>query len=94
MSDFRGDGEAALDWVAGYLERVGELPVASKVSPGDVREALAFTARAGEPFEAVLRDLDAAICRASRTGTTRASSATSPTRARTPGSSPSSSSRL
>ena len=41
MSDFRGDGEAALDWVAGYLERVGDLPVASSVSPGDVRAKLA-----------------------------------------------------
>ena len=62
MSDFRGDGEAALDWVAGYLERVGELPVASKVSPGDVRGKLSpFPPEQGEPFEAVLRDLDAAI---------------------------------
>ena len=37
VSDFRGDGRAALDWVAEYLERVGELPVASSVSPGEVR---------------------------------------------------------
>jgi hypothetical protein len=62
MSDFRGDGEAALDWVAGYLERVGELPVASPVSPGEVRARLPPSPpERGEPFEAVLRDLDAAI---------------------------------
>jgi len=62
VSDFRGDGDAALDWVAGYLERVGELPVASSVSPGDVRAKLAPSPpERGEPFEAVLRDLDTAI---------------------------------
>jgi aromatic-L-amino-acid decarboxylase len=62
VSDFRGDGDAALDWVAGYLERVGELPVASSVSPGDVRAKLPLSPpERGEPFEAVLRDLDAAI---------------------------------
>jgi hypothetical protein len=62
VSDFRGDGEAALDWVAGYLERVGELPVASSVSPGEVRAKLAPSPpEHGEPFEAVLRDLDEAI---------------------------------
>ena len=64
MSDFRGDGEAALDWVAGYLERVGELPVAASVSPGEVRAKLAASPpEQGEPFEAVLRDLDEAIRR-------------------------------
>ena len=62
MSAFRSDGEAALDWVAGYLERVGELPVASQVSPGEVRSQLsASPPEQGEPFEAILRDLDAAI---------------------------------
>ena len=62
MSGFRGDGRAALDWVAAYLERVGELPVASSVSPGDVRARLpASPPERAEPFEAVLRDLDDVI---------------------------------
>jgi aromatic-L-amino-acid decarboxylase len=62
MSDFRSDGQAAIDWVASYLERVGELPVAASVAPGEVRSRLSATPPAhGEPFEAVLRDLDAAI---------------------------------
>jgi aromatic-L-amino-acid decarboxylase len=59
---FREDGQAALDWVARYLERVGELPVASGVAPGDVRSRLpASPPERGEPFEAVLRDLDETI---------------------------------
>ncbi len=56
------DGQAALDWVASYLERVGELPVASSVSPGEIRARLPVSPpEHGEPFEAVLRDLDEAI---------------------------------
>jgi aromatic-L-amino-acid/L-tryptophan decarboxylase len=56
---FRDDGAAALDWVAGYLERVPELPVLATVEPGDVRARLpASPPDEGEPFAAVLRDLD------------------------------------
>jgi aromatic-L-amino-acid decarboxylase len=56
---FREDGVAALDWVARYLERVGELPVLAQVSPGEVRASLGSQPpERGEPFEAVLRDLD------------------------------------
>jgi len=33
VSDFRADGALAVDWVASYLERVGELPVLSRVDP-------------------------------------------------------------
>jgi aromatic-L-amino-acid decarboxylase len=62
VSDFRGDGRAALDWVAEYLERVGELPVASSASPGEVRARLpASPPERAEPFEAVLHDLDDVI---------------------------------
>jgi aromatic-L-amino-acid decarboxylase len=59
---FREDGQAALDWVADYLERVGELPVASSVSPREVRTRLpASPPEHGEPFEAIIRDLDETI---------------------------------
>ncbi|MEX2102802.1 MAG: aminotransferase class V-fold PLP-dependent enzyme, partial [Gaiellaceae bacterium] len=59
MSDFRGDGAAALEWVANNLERVDGLPVASKVAPGEVRAQLpSAPPDQGEPFTAVLRDLD------------------------------------
>jgi aromatic-L-amino-acid decarboxylase len=56
---FREDGRRALDWAADYLERVGELPVATKVDPGDIRARLpASPPERGEPFADVLRDLD------------------------------------
>jgi aromatic-L-amino-acid decarboxylase len=56
---FREDGEAALDWVAGYLERRRDLPVLAQVQPGELRARLPRTAPdQGEPFAAVLADLD------------------------------------
>jgi len=56
---FRDDGAAALEWAAAYLERVRELPVLASVAPGEIRDALPATApETGEPFAAVLRDLD------------------------------------
>jgi aromatic-L-amino-acid/L-tryptophan decarboxylase len=59
MSDFRRDGAAAIEWAARYLERVGDLPVLAQVEPGDVRARLpASPPERGEPFDAVLRDLD------------------------------------
>jgi len=56
---FRDDGAAAVDWVASYLERVGELPVLAQVEPGELRASLpASPPETAEPFAAVLRDLD------------------------------------
>ena len=56
---FRDDGQAALDWVAGYLERVGEYPVLAQVEPGDIRARLPESPPdRPEPFANVLRDLD------------------------------------
>ena len=55
----REDGATALEWVARYLERVGELPVLAQVEPGEIRSRLpAAPPEQGEPFAAVLRDLD------------------------------------
>jgi aromatic-L-amino-acid decarboxylase len=57
--DLRADGQAALEWAAGYLERVGELPVLAQVSPGEIRARLPRHApEEPEPFANVLRDLD------------------------------------
>jgi aromatic-L-amino-acid decarboxylase len=62
VSTFRDDGALALDWVASYLERVGELPVLSQVEPGAIRDALPASAPdEPEPFAAVLADLDTVL---------------------------------
>jgi aromatic-L-amino-acid decarboxylase len=59
LTDLRADGRAALEWAAAYLERVGDLPVLAQVAPGDIRARLPDAApEEGEPFAAVLRDLD------------------------------------
>jgi aromatic-L-amino-acid decarboxylase len=59
LTDLRTDGEAALEWAARYLERVGELPVLAQVAPGEIRARLPASAPdEGEPFADVLRDLD------------------------------------
>ncbi len=56
---FRDDGAAAVDWVASYLERVGDLPVLAQVEPGELRSRLPVAPpETAEPFAAVLRDLD------------------------------------
>jgi aromatic-L-amino-acid decarboxylase len=61
-SDFRADGAAAVEWVASYLERVDSLPVLAQVAPGEIRSRLPLKApERGEPFSAVLRDLDAVL---------------------------------
>jgi aromatic-L-amino-acid/L-tryptophan decarboxylase len=52
----------AATWVSGYLESVGERPVLSQVSPGDVAARLPERApERGEPFDAILGDLDTLI---------------------------------
>jgi aromatic-L-amino-acid decarboxylase len=59
LTDLRSHGAAALEWAAGYLERVGELPVLAQVQPGEIRARLPRSApEQPEPFSAVLRDLD------------------------------------
>jgi aromatic-L-amino-acid decarboxylase len=60
--EFRRWGQATVEWVARYMERVEDFPVLSPVQPGDVRRLLpAHPPEDGEPFDAVLRDLDATI---------------------------------
>jgi aromatic-L-amino-acid decarboxylase len=59
---FRDDLELASDWADAFLRRVGELPVRPGVEPGDVRAQLPDAPpEHGEPFEAMLRDLDEVI---------------------------------
>jgi len=59
---FRQHGHEVVDWIADYWTRLGEFPVRSQVSPGDVRATLPATApEQGEPFSAVLADLDRVV---------------------------------
>lgn len=59
---FRAHGHEVVDWIADHLGRVESLPVRSQVSPGDVAALLPDAApEAGEPFAAVLADLDRVV---------------------------------
>jgi aromatic-L-amino-acid decarboxylase len=59
---FRDDLDRAADWADAYLRRVGELPVAARVRPGEIRAALPDAPpEHGEPFDAMLRDVDELI---------------------------------
>jgi aromatic-L-amino-acid decarboxylase len=59
---FRDDLDRAADWADAYLQRVGDLPVTPRVSPGEVRASLPDgPPEQGEPFEAMLRDFDELI---------------------------------
>ncbi len=60
--EFRRDGHAMVDWVADYLSSVDRYPVLSQAAPGWVRAQLPQAApQAGEPFSAILADLDKVI---------------------------------
>jgi aromatic-L-amino-acid decarboxylase len=60
--EFRRYGHAVVDWIANYQSQVESYPVVSQVKPGDIRAALPPTPPArGEPFEALLQDMDRVI---------------------------------
>ena len=57
--EFRAHGHEVVEWVASYMERVGELPIVPSVEPGEIRGRLPAAApEEPEPFAALLRDLD------------------------------------
>jgi aromatic-L-amino-acid decarboxylase len=59
---FREDGQAALEWAASYLDRVGDYPVLAQVEPGWLRGQLPPSPpEEGEPFSALLEDMDRLI---------------------------------
>src|SRR6476661_5356313 len=60
--EFRRHGHEVVDWIADYWGRVGGFPVRSQVSPGEVRAGLPAQApEQGEPFSAVLADLERVV---------------------------------
>jgi aromatic-L-amino-acid decarboxylase len=60
--EFRRHGHRLVDWIANYWTELPDLRVVPDVTPGMVRAALPDSApEAGEPFEAILADLDRVI---------------------------------
>jgi aromatic-L-amino-acid decarboxylase len=62
--EFRRAGHALVEWIAAYREQLaaGTLPVQARVGPGDLIAALPAAApEHGEPFAAVLADLERLI---------------------------------
>src|SRR5437764_4352030 len=52
----------AAEWVASYLETVGDRPVLARVSPGEIAASLPQSAPLhGEPIETILKDVDRLI---------------------------------
>ena len=62
LDAFRRNGHALIDWIADYLERLEDRPVAEPVQPGDVRAKLPAAApEQPEPFTELLADLDRVV---------------------------------
>jgi aromatic-L-amino-acid/L-tryptophan decarboxylase len=60
--EFRRHAHELVDWMADYMERVGELPVTPPVGPGDVRRRLPASPPAeGEPFGQLFEDFQRLI---------------------------------
>jgi aromatic-L-amino-acid decarboxylase len=59
---FREEAKRLVDWIADYYEQVEKYPVMAQVAPGQVRASLpAAPPNRGEPFEAMLRDVEQKI---------------------------------
>ncbi len=57
--EFREHGHALVDWLADYMAGVGERDVLPSVAPGEIAARLPAAApEEGEPFAAIMRDLD------------------------------------
>ena len=57
--EFRKRAHEIADWMADYLEGIGERPVRSPSAPGEIAAALPAGAPVhGEPFDAIMADLD------------------------------------
>src|SRR3989440_821885 len=60
--EFRRRGHEVVDWLAKYFERIESFPVLSRVEPGQIHGSLPANPPAeGEPFEAMLKDVEKLI---------------------------------
>ena len=56
---FRQHGYQVVDWIAQYMQEVEHYPVMSRVAPGEIRDKLpSAPPEHGEPFDALLRDVN------------------------------------
>jgi aromatic-L-amino-acid decarboxylase len=61
-ADFRAAGHDVIEWLTEYDRRVEDLPVLSKVAPGEIYASLPEAApESGEPFDAMLDDVERLI---------------------------------
>jgi aromatic-L-amino-acid/L-tryptophan decarboxylase len=59
---FRHDAQRAVDWIAGYLDNIEQLPVLSQVKPGDILASLPQHApESAEQFDVIVKDLQEKI---------------------------------
>ena len=59
---FREEAKRLVDWIADYYEQIEKYPVMAQVGPGDVRASLPPSPPLrGEPFDAVMRDVEQKI---------------------------------
>jgi aromatic-L-amino-acid decarboxylase len=59
---FREEAKRLIDWIADYYEQIEKYPVMAQVAPGAVRGSLpALPPDRGEPFDAMLRDVEQKI---------------------------------
>jgi len=60
--DFRKYGYQVVDWIANYLDHVGEMPVLSQIAPGDIkRHQPDHAPDRGESMDELLADVDRII---------------------------------
>jgi aromatic-L-amino-acid decarboxylase len=60
--EFRRNGHAVIDWIADYHSRIESFPVLSQAKPGQIRASLpAHPPAQGEPFDALLKDVEKLI---------------------------------
>ena len=60
--EFRRYGHAVVDWIADYHSRIESFPVLSQAKPGQIRASLpAHPPAHGEPFDALLKDVEKLI---------------------------------
>lgn len=60
--DFRRFGHELIDWIGDYFEHIEELPVLSRIEPGDLKATLpSAPPETGEPMTQIIADLDRLI---------------------------------